>query len=176
MSYFFLVVQMSLTSFCIPTQTVLRQVVFCQLFWVSVLFQHTRKMFDNWRILKMATVKSVEHRNNSFSITYIIRWRSKLLPLGFSVRIQFIQKNFNRFYRGQFLIWSRENTFRLAFCFWVKRYLILDQIVAVRPRFHVQEIWKRRPAFAVLIDFIKMSDSAQINACVLVCFLLAQLV
>ena len=39
--------------------------------------------FDIWGILKMATVKSVEPGNNSFSINHIIRCRSKLLPLGF---------------------------------------------------------------------------------------------
>ena len=42
------------------------------------------KCFDNWGILKMATVKSVESGNNSFSINHMIRCRSKLVPLGFS--------------------------------------------------------------------------------------------
>ena len=42
------------------------------------------KCFDIWRVLKMATVKSVEPGNNSFSINYIIICRSKLLPSGFS--------------------------------------------------------------------------------------------
>ena len=42
------------------------------------------KCFDIWGILKMASVKSVEPQNNSFSINHIIRCRSKLLPLGFS--------------------------------------------------------------------------------------------
>ena len=41
------------------------------------------KCFDNRDILQMATVKSVEPGNNSFSINHI-RCRSKLLPLGFS--------------------------------------------------------------------------------------------
>ena len=31
----------------------------------------------------MATVKSVEHGDNSFSVDHIIRCRSELLPLGF---------------------------------------------------------------------------------------------
>ena len=43
------------------------------------------KCFDIWGIiLKMATVKSVKPGNKSFSINQIIRFRSKLLPLGFS--------------------------------------------------------------------------------------------
>ena len=42
------------------------------------------KCFDIWGILKMASVKSVESRNNCFSVNYIIRCRSKFLPLGFS--------------------------------------------------------------------------------------------
>ena len=42
------------------------------------------KCFDIWGILKMATVKSAEPGNNSFSINHIIRYRSKLLPVGFS--------------------------------------------------------------------------------------------
>ena len=41
------------------------------------------KCFDIWVILKMATVKSVEPRNNSLRINHIIRCRSKLLLLGF---------------------------------------------------------------------------------------------
>ena len=49
--------------------------------WNSM--EHSRKMFDIWGILKMATVKSVESGNNSFSINHIIRCRSELLPLGF---------------------------------------------------------------------------------------------
>ena len=43
------------------------------------------KCFDLWDILKIATVKSVEPRDNSFGIlNHIIICRSKLLPLGFS--------------------------------------------------------------------------------------------
>ena len=42
------------------------------------------KCFEIWGILKMASVKSVEPGNNSFSINHIITCRSKLLPLGFS--------------------------------------------------------------------------------------------
>ena len=43
------------------------------------------KCFDIRDILKMVTVKSVELGNNSFSINHIIRCRSELLPLGFSI-------------------------------------------------------------------------------------------
>ena len=42
------------------------------------------KCSDIWGILKMATVKSAEPENNSSSINHIIRYRSNLLPLGFS--------------------------------------------------------------------------------------------
>ena len=42
----------------------------------------TEICFDIWGILKMATVKSAEPGDNSFSIIQIIRCRSKLLPLG----------------------------------------------------------------------------------------------
>ena len=42
------------------------------------------KCFDIWGILKMATVNSVQPRNNLLRINHIIRCRSKLLPLGFS--------------------------------------------------------------------------------------------
>ena len=42
------------------------------------------KCFDNWGILKMASVKSVESGNNCVSINHIIRCSSKFLPLGFS--------------------------------------------------------------------------------------------
>ena len=42
------------------------------------------KYFGIWGILKMATVKSIEPKNNSFSINHIIRCRFKLLPLEFS--------------------------------------------------------------------------------------------
>ena len=41
------------------------------------------KYFDIWVILNIATVKSVEPGDNSFSINRIVRCRSKLLPLGF---------------------------------------------------------------------------------------------
>ena len=40
--------------------------------------------FEIWVLLNTATVKSVEPENNSFCTNHIIRWRSKLLPLGFS--------------------------------------------------------------------------------------------
>ena len=46
--------------------------------------EHSRKYFDIWGILKVASVKFVEPGNNSFSIIQIIRCRSKLLLLGFS--------------------------------------------------------------------------------------------
>ena len=42
------------------------------------------KCFDIWGVLKMAAVKPVEPRNNSFSVNHIIRCRSKLILLGFS--------------------------------------------------------------------------------------------
>ena len=42
------------------------------------------KCVNIWGILKMTTVKSAEPENNSFSLNDIIRYRSKLLPLGFS--------------------------------------------------------------------------------------------
>ena len=44
-----------------------------------------KKCFDIWVILKMATVKSLEPRNNSLRINHIIRCRSK--PLLFTVGI-----------------------------------------------------------------------------------------
>ena len=49
--------------------------------WLTV--SRAEKCFDIWGILKMASVKSVEPRNNCFAINHIIRCRSKLLPLGF---------------------------------------------------------------------------------------------
>ena len=36
--------------------------------WITVRISIAEKCFDIWGILKMATVKSVEPRNNSFSI------------------------------------------------------------------------------------------------------------
>ena len=55
----------------------------------AALSEHTsasiaEKCFDIWGILKMASVKSVECGNNSFSVNHNIRCRSKLLLLGFS--------------------------------------------------------------------------------------------
>ena len=41
-----------------------------------------KKCLDSKGILQMAIVKSVEPGNNSFSISHIIRCRSKLLLLG----------------------------------------------------------------------------------------------
>ena len=41
------------------------------------------KCFDIWGILNVVSIKSVEPRNNSFDINHIIRFGSKLLPLGF---------------------------------------------------------------------------------------------
>ena len=41
--------------------------------------EHSKKCFDIWGILKMATVKFVEPGNNSFSIIKIIRCRSNNL-------------------------------------------------------------------------------------------------
>ena len=47
--------------------------------------QHSiaKKCFDIWDSFKIDTVKSVQPGSNSFGINYIIRWGSKLLPLGF---------------------------------------------------------------------------------------------
>ena len=42
-----------------------------------------KKCFDIWVILKMATVKSLEPRNNSLRINHIVRCRFKLSLLGF---------------------------------------------------------------------------------------------
>ena len=42
------------------------------------------RCLDNWDILQMATVKSVEPGNNSFSINHITKCIFKLLSLGFS--------------------------------------------------------------------------------------------
>ena len=50
---------------------------------IFILQSIAEKCFDIWGILKMASVKSVEPGNNSFSLIQIIRCRSKLLPLGF---------------------------------------------------------------------------------------------
>ena len=50
---------------------------------VSKSYQHSDQ--ENLSLLaKMATVKSAELGNNSFGINHIIRYRSKLLRLGFS--------------------------------------------------------------------------------------------
>ena len=51
--------------------------------YYNALYSIAKKCFDIWGILQMATARSVESRNNSFSISHIISCRSKLLPLGF---------------------------------------------------------------------------------------------
>ena len=50
----------------------------------SLVHSIAEKSFDIWGISKMATVKSVEPGNNSFSINHVIKCRSGLLLLGFS--------------------------------------------------------------------------------------------
>ena len=50
---------------------------------VSKSYQHSDQ--ESLSLLaKMATVKSAEPGNNSFGMNHIIRYRSKLLQLGFS--------------------------------------------------------------------------------------------
>ena len=73
----------------------IREIVIICLFYLSSIFtvrvcgglvdkpSIAEKCFDIWGLSKMAPVKSVEPRNNSFSINLIIRCRSKPLPLGF---------------------------------------------------------------------------------------------
>ena len=53
------------------------------MFLYCIRISIAEKCFDIPGILKMASLKSVEPGNNSFSINHIIRCRSKLLPLGF---------------------------------------------------------------------------------------------
>ena len=56
----------------------------CSVIVVHNAYSIAEKCFDIWGILKMASVKSLEPQNNSFSINHTIRCKSKLLPLGFS--------------------------------------------------------------------------------------------
>ena len=52
---------------------------------IVILGSIAEKCFDILEILKKATVKSLEPENNSFNTNHIIRCRSKLLLLEFSI-------------------------------------------------------------------------------------------